>query len=226
MRGKLKFRLFEKPWKTSIQKKLNDFSQRKEDVFFIQIGSNDGVTRDPLNRHIVKHHWRGIVIEPVRYIYEKLVQTYKHEPGVQCENVAIAEVNGTKEFYRLKESSDGLPEWYDQLGSFYPDIVQAHRHKIKDFDTYYITEPVDCITWDGLLEKYGVKTIDLLHIDTEGYDFEILKMLNFKMHKPEFILFEHKHLPITTYRKAIYLLKNNGYKLRWEKNDTLAMLPK
>ena len=207
-----------------MQQIITRFAQKKKHVFFIQIGSNDGVTRDPLNHHITQNNWRGIVVEPVAYIYKKLVDTYRHVPGVICENVAIADEEGTRKLYRLKENNDGLPEWYDQLGSFDSAIVQAHRHKIKDFDTYFMTDFVDCVTLDALMDKHAVETIDLLHIDTEGYDYEIIKMLNFSKFKPAIIMFEHKHLPSETYRQAVILLKEQGYHLYRENNDTLAKL--
>ncbi|MEX0780143.1 MAG: FkbM family methyltransferase [Balneolales bacterium] len=216
--------LLGKPRKKSLQKIINRFSRSKENIFFIQIGSNDGVTRDPLNRHIRDGHWRGIVVEPVRYIYEKLVSNYKDFPGIMCENLAIADENTTKKFYRLKQTNDGLPEWYDQLGSFYSDIVQAHRHKINNFDKYYTTDLVSCVTLDTLLEKHTIKNIDLLHVDAEGYDYEIIKMINFNKFKPEIILFEHKHLSIADYKKAMALMKRHNYRLYTEKNDTLALL--
>ncbi|MBK7697246.1 MAG: FkbM family methyltransferase [Saprospiraceae bacterium] len=37
-------------------------------------------------------------------------------------------------------------------------------------------------------------SIDLLHIDTEGYDWEILKQLRLAKYFPRPIIFEHKHL--------------------------------
>lgn len=224
MMNDVMFRLLNKPRKTSLQKIIRRFSKRKDDVFFIQIGSNDGVTRDPLNKHITEDQWRGIVIEPVKYIYEKLIDNYKYCPRVSCENLAIADENGTRDFYRLKESEDDLPVWYDQIGSFDSDIVQAHSHKIKDFYKYYITEHVNCITFDTLVKRHAVQKIDLIHIDTEGYDYEIIKMINLPRFNPEIILFEHKHLPLETYKEAISYLKGRNYKLYSEKNDTLAIL--
>ncbi|MEX2404007.1 MAG: FkbM family methyltransferase, partial [Balneolales bacterium] len=218
------FPLLGKPRKASLQKIISRFSKRKDDIFFIQIGSNDGVTRDPLHRHITKDQWRGIVVEPVRYIYEKLIENYRYYPRVSCENLAIADENGTREFYRLKESDDGLPEWYDQIGSFNPDIVETHSHKINNFYKYYITEQVDCITLETLLKRHNVQKIDLIHIDTEGYDHEIIKMINFDKFNPEIIMFEHKHLPIETYKEVIHFLKEKHYKLYSEKNDTMAIL--
>ena len=79
---------------------------------------------------------------------------------------------------------------------------------------------MNCITFNDLIKKYKVKKIDLLHIDTEGYDYEILKTLDFKI-KPNMILFEHKNLGKNK-RKAWKLLRNKGYKLFKVAGDTLA----
>lgn len=55
-------------------------------------------------------------------------------------------------------------------------------------------ETVQCITFDTLVQRNRVKRIDLLQIDTEGFDFEIIKMINFDRIKPRILQFEHRHL--------------------------------
>ncbi|MEX0928850.1 MAG: FkbM family methyltransferase [Balneolales bacterium] len=221
---KITFNLKWRPVKTSVQARIRKYSKSKDDIFFIQIGSNDGVTRDPLYRHIIEDQWQGIVVEPVRYIYEKLVRNYSSHHRVTCENLAIGDENGFRNFYRLRENDDGLPVWYDQIGSFDLGVVLAHRHKIEGFDRYLMTDQVRCVTLDTLLNDKKVRKLDLLHIDSEGYDYEIIKMLDMSKFKPEVILFEHKHLSIPVYTEAIAHLKRKHYRLYREKNDTLAIL--
>ena len=54
--------------------------------------------------------------------------------------------------------------------------------------------------------------IDFLHIDAEGYDFEILKTLDFLRNKPTIILVEYVHLNIAPEKQMLLIFKRNGYK--------------
>ena len=77
------------------------FAATKRNVFFVQVGSNDGIRADPLYPWIIKYCWRGILIEPVQYLFEKLKHNYRDREGLIFENAAIAETDGCKAFYRL-----------------------------------------------------------------------------------------------------------------------------
>ncbi|MBK9580704.1 MAG: FkbM family methyltransferase [Saprospiraceae bacterium] len=68
-----------------------------------------------------------------------------------------------------------LPYWYDQLGSFNRSHIANHLNGI--LDPYIDEVELQGISLDNLLFKYSIFSIDLLHIDTEGYDWEILKQL-------------------------------------------------
>ncbi len=45
---------------------------------------------------------------------------------------------------------------------------------------------------NGVLGKHNIHGFDILSIDTEGYDFEIIKLIDLKRFHPEVILFERK----------------------------------
>jgi hypothetical protein len=51
----------------------------------------------------------------------------------------------------------------------------------------------------------------MLRIDTEGYDYNILKQLDFNLYKPSIINMEYYLLPINEQRKYINLLKKHEY---------------
>ena len=56
-----------------ILKSLNE----KDQVFFVQVGSNDGIRGDPIHELIIANKkWRGIFIEPVRFFFDRLKHNY------------------------------------------------------------------------------------------------------------------------------------------------------
>jgi hypothetical protein len=62
-----------------------------------------------------------------------------------------------------------------------------------------------------------------LQIDTEGYEYEILKSTPFDKIKPRAIRCEYLHLNRLDYQNSINLLKKNGYSVILHAGDILAL---
>lgn len=210
-----------------INRVITQFSQKTKDFFFIQVGSCDGKTGDPIYEFVNKFGWRGILVEPVKYLFEKLLITYEDHKGLHFENIAIAGETGLKKIYRLSSMTQaGSVPWFERISSF------DERHLLRQLDAIrnylpranIIAEDVWCRPFSYLLDKYEVQEIDLLHIDTEGYDFEIIKMVPFDRVKPRMIFYESEHLSSTDKLSCERMLAATGYKLIRAK-DTFAYLP-
>ena len=76
----------------------------------------------------------------------------------------------------------------------------------------------------ALIEEQEITHLNLLQIDAEGYDFEVIKMIDFDIIKPSIIKFEHKNLSKRDQEKAHDLLSSNGYAIQCEDCDTFAIL--
>jgi len=196
---------------------------KSKDFFFIQIGSNDGVRNDPLYKFICKFNWSGICVEPVPYLYDKLQKLHVMRKNISCKNVAVSSTGGNMTFYYIKENQHDQTDWRcgNGLGSFNKEIVMKHQNGVWDFDDNFSEIEVKTITFSDLTS--GVSKIDLLHIDTEGYDFEIIKTIDFTKTIPSFILFEHKWLD--DINEVYEFLKEHKYKCLNlnNKSDTLAI---
>ncbi len=70
-------------------------------------------------------------------------------------------------------------------------------------------------------------SLNLLHIDTEGYDYKIIKSINFEVVRPDLILYEHIHLSEHDESNCQNFLRGHQYKIfkPEEGYDTLAYLP-
>lgn len=201
------------------------YKNNPKDFFFVQIGSNDGVSGDPIYKFIKKYNWKGILVEPVPYLFKKLQSTHAHQNGLILENVAIHKESGYQEFFRIEENNEpNNPSWYDKIGSFDKNVLLRRKHLIPNFDKHFITEKIKCITFSELLKKHKVEKIDLLNTDTEGYDYEIIKMLNLGEIKPRMILFECKHLSQEDKNAYTELLRQNNYRIIFKGGETFAYL--
>jgi FkbM family methyltransferase len=215
-----------------LEKRLEKIFSNKDDIFFIQVGSNDGKLGDPIHRLIVSNNtWRGIFIEPVPYLFERLKITYKNASRFIFENVAVSSESRKQKFFNMPEldkAALNLPEWIDQLGSFDKQHIFKHLEEfnIEHLKKFIVEDMIDCATFEEICKRNEVRRIDLLHIDAEGYDFKVLSQVDFNKYKPLVVLFENKHLPEEEVVQAECLLKNEGYKLISLKGDHLCIRKK
>jgi FkbM family methyltransferase len=192
---------------------LRNLVQRKQ-YNFIQIGANDGKSGDPIFYLINLFSFKGVLVEPVPYVFKKLEYNYRKNKNVFLENSAISAAYDDLEFFYLQESENSdLPSWYDQIGSFNYEVLIKHKPSIKDFDKLLTSVKVNTSNFEELLEKYKFKNFDLIFIDTEGYDYEIIKIIPFDKIDPSVIIFEHKHLSKEEVDNAIKLLSDKNYNL-------------
>jgi hypothetical protein len=73
-----------------------------------------------------------------------------------------------------------------------------------------------------LLETHEMLNAQLLQVDTEGYDGEILKMIDFSRFRPALIKYEHKNIEAAERRTLESALREHDYKTVVEGTDTIA----
>lgn len=207
---------------------LAAFARELPEAAFVQVGSNDGEQLDPLRRHILRRRWRGVMVEPVPHVFARLRSNYGHlSDRIALENVAIADRHGELPFHHLAPVADheaeGLPRWYDALGSFRREIVLKHQEFIPDIEARLVTTPVPCLPFDELCDRHALHDLDLLHIDTEGYDFELLKTIDWSRHRPALVIYEHLHLTGAERAACLGLLADVGYGAIEENMDTFCL---
>ena len=220
---RIKRHLIRHPSATSTLAKLFD----RRPTVVVQVGSNDGLQGDPIAALIrTNPDWQVLFIEPLPHLFRRLLANYPHSPNYRFENVAISEKNETRLLYyvsdEIKKTREDVPYWYDQLGSFDKTHVLKHG---KEFEPFIVSEAVRCEPLRDILARNRIRKIDLLHIDTEGYDYQVLKQVDLEISPPRAILYEHKHLSRKDQSAARRLLSRVGYRVRPDDGgDTLAIL--
>jgi FkbM family methyltransferase len=173
---------------------LIDYLAQITDIYFIQIGSNDGIVDDLLFEKIHKFDYKGILIEPVPYLFKKLKDNYKNKAeNLIFENIAIGNKRDTLPFYRLDEkNSNGISMWYEGLGSFKKEVLIKHKNAIKNFG--WLNDEVECgglvrcalflgkmkvplnQQGDAIDESDATKYM-LMHNDENSADYKKIKMM-------------------------------------------------
>jgi len=195
------------------------------DVCFLQVGAHDGMSGDPIFSLIEKHKLHGILVEPQRDIFEQLRANYsRFDPdSFSFVNAALSDHDGTAVLYRIKAGAQG-PEWLTQLASFDRSVVMKHAAIVPGIKSMIEAEEVPCMTFATLFRQTGVQHVDMLQVDTEGYDAEILRLYDIPARQPAIVRFEHKHLRPADHEKALGTLIDCGYGFSICGENTLAYL--
>ena len=189
---------------------------------FVQIGANDGVMYDPLHAVVRAAGWSGVLVEPVPALYEQLVSNYAEVPNLEFENAAIGTSDGTVTLYSVEPRS-GDPYWVGLLPSLDRDTIISHGALVPGIEERIEESQVPSLTLPTLVARHNLSTIDLLNVDTEGFDYEILKQIDFaSTWAPAYIVYECRHFDRTTDRAARRMLRTAGYRLADIWPDVLA----
>ncbi|WP_440936072.1 FkbM family methyltransferase [Candidatus Pelagibacter sp.] len=200
-----------------------------QDFGLVVIGAHSGLFLKDL---VSEYQDQNILlVEPVPYNYEILDLEYKDDPKIIiCKN-AIIDKSKKDFFYYVKKKSIAKlgKHWASQIGSFDKNHILNHKNKrfdIKEDDIETIQ--IEFITFDDLIQKYSIKSIDKLQIDVEGAEYKIMNSINFHKIEINKIFFESKHFDGTfiegkKLQEIEEKLKSNGYKLQQiDKENILA----
>lgn len=200
---------------------------------FLQIGAHDGSSNDPLMRSLGALNLHGILVEPQAAQFAALQARYGGNSKLKLERAAIAAADGTMPLYKVDPAfwaHHGLLEGIaSQISSL--DRNQIRRHvelfcgaRIAADEAAYLTmETVNTVTLGTLMKRHGLERIDLLQIDAEGFDYEIIKMIDWS-EPPRMIHFETIHLAEPDRISAWSLLRERDYDLyATDTHNTLAV---
>ncbi len=188
----------------------------------MQIGANDGLRFDVLNKYIKEYKIDSLLVEPVPFYYSKLKNNYSGHNFVKLEKSAISKKSGTISMYTVKK--DYLDK-YDEHIKGISSVNKKHlnKHNVKSNHIEKIS--VACLSPKDLLEKYQINNLDLVFIDAEGYDGDIvigfLDYINFQ----PIIIFEFIHIEYDLFTNVIKKLDEKKYNY-FSIDENLVCFPK
>ena len=167
--------------------------------FYVDVGAND-----PDDSSVTKYFylagWRGINIEPIPELVEKLNTSRPEDANV---GVAISDSPGELTFYKGVKSSG--------LSTLSAKIAASHR--AKGFEFTKIKIPVT--TLSAVLAEHAKNKpeITFLNVDVEGFEKQVFSSLDFTRYHPRVIMAEST-APLTevpTHQLWESILIHNGY---------------
>lgn len=202
---------------------LERFAAASGPIRFLQLGSHDGLTNDPLHHLVVSHaDWSGVVVEPVPEHFAALQATYAEMAGrVRFERAVVSDQSGRVPFYRLRDV-EGMPHALRQVGSLSRAHVEQYASSLSA-PSLVIEEDVASTTFADLMARQQMTRLDLLHMDIEGAEPLVLAQIDFDAPSaPRAVLFEHNHLSRRDFGHWMARLREVGYALAHGRQDTWA----
>jgi len=154
---------------------IESFLPFKKDGFYVDVGANHPIK---FNNTLLFHNkgWKGINIEP-NPKKKWLFNLFRNKDTNLT--IGIGKEKSEMDFYVFDEST---------LSTFDENSVKEFK-KIGHIVTNIIKVPI--LPLKDVLEKYaGEREIDLMSVDTEGYDMEVLQSNDWKKFRPRFIIIE------------------------------------
>jgi FkbM family methyltransferase len=185
---------------------MNKYSQYGEEIFLldffkeckgllIEIGAADGINNSN-SRRLIEEGWSAILVEPNPNNFNKLKMLYDNNQNVRLGNFGCSSETTVKPFY--VDNNDH----YQQLSSFSTD----HVDKCKSiYNCSFDTHEIQLMKTSEFFDKFDVKEINFLSIDTEGYDYEVISGIDFNSVNIELICLEDT--------KGVELLNGFGYRI-------------
>ena len=220
--------LVEPPVDRWLRARLRRQTRERGPSVFVKVGANDGLTGDPC-RDLLRRdtRWSGLFVEPVPYCVERLRENYPDERRFKIAPVAIGNAAGAKPFYYVSadaaQAMPDLPTWHDQLGSF--DRQNILDHLDGRLAPHVVEAEVEVQTLTGVIRRAGLGRVDFLHVDTEGFDLEVMRTLDLAAYRPATVFVEHSKLSDADAESLRRLLVDNGYEVERGGSDYLATLP-
>ncbi|MFY0651979.1 MAG: FkbM family methyltransferase, partial [Cyclobacteriaceae bacterium] len=224
-----------KPSKGSLSHFLDEYSKSNKGLTVVQVGANDGFNHDPIHKFVKRDKWKGVLIEPQKYIFENfLYKLHQHTDEVVPLNAAMGEEDGEMPLYKISFTNE---RWATGLATFHkPTLENAvkngtiKRRALKNgvtppaSEADYISEEMVAVVSPGTLRtQYHIDHLDLLMVDTEGYDFEIIKMFVGAEMIPDVMVFEYNHLSEVDLESCKDFLKDRDYSFVVKGTNMLAV---
>jgi FkbM family methyltransferase len=165
--------------------------------FYVDIGAHDGLTINNTIYFSKYNNWKGINVEAIKEVYDKLVENRPTDININC---AICNKDGEAEFITNKgytEMISGLKDNYD------PRHVRRLDNELRTNGGTSETIIVQTKKLQTIFNEHNVTHVNYLSIDVEGAEFDVIKSIDFDSVFIDVIGFENNYydssVPIIKY---------------------------
>lgn len=168
--------------------KLAKILDYREGVF-IEVGAHDGLAQSNTKLLEENYGWTGVLVEPSETLFQRLTINRPNSLCVQCALGSFIE--------------DGTYAYGDFDGNLMSSLSGERLKRVAQ-------QRVLIRSLQSILDETGLTHIDFFSLDTEGYELNILKGIDFEKTTFDYLLIE---IYQEQYEAIVGFLAKRGYRL-------------
>jgi FkbM family methyltransferase len=160
--------------------------------FYVDVGAHDGVSYNNTLYFEKNNNWKGINVEPINSVYEKLLTNRQNNINLNC---AVCNNDGETEFLcntGYTEMLSGIKETFDNRH------LMRLQNENRQMGSKTNLIKVKTKRLETIFDEYNISHVNYLSIDVEGAEFEVIKSINFDKVYIDCIGFENNYNDVST----------------------------
>lgn len=144
-----------------------------ESGFYVDVGANHPILHS-VTKAFYDRGWKGINIEPIAPLHEKLAKQRPRDTNLQ---LAVSACSGTMEFYDVEDFG---------LSTLEKSLANSYRSEGRKVTKRLVAAK----SLNAICEEYAVEPIHFLKIDVEGGETSVLSSIDLCRWRPWIIVVE------------------------------------
>lgn len=179
---------------------LNDlYFHDKRNGFYLEAGAYDGIGDSITYAYQKELGWKGLLIQPNINLIDS-IKNRRNEDNIIL-NAGLGDITQIKQFQYLPSRADS--------SGFGLTVQQKEKLRRIGYNGISQKCKVQIYAYRDLIQKYGIKNIDIAVIDVEGYESRVLRNIMQSEIKPKFLVVQF----INNDKKELIQIVNKEYKL-------------
>ena len=164
----------------------------KGKITLFDIGSHHGETVKLFIKKFDIKEIHCFEASPINFkILSKELKRLNQKLKIYLNNIGIGSSNKNTFINQTEETSSSSINEFNMNSKYFKKKMKILN--IKNYENFYKKIPIKIIKLDDYIEQKKIKKIDILKIDTEGFELNVLKGLKLNNKKIKFIYFEHHY---------------------------------
>lgn len=172
---------------------------------YVDVGAHDGITINNTWYFAKNNGWKGINIEPIKSVYDKLTVNRPNDININC---AVCNLDGKTDFIcneGYTEMISGIKNTFDPR-----HLNRLHRENHQMGSTTTIIT-VDTKKLETIFDEHSISHVNYLSIDVEGAEFEVIKSIDFNKVFIDVIGFENNYNDVSA--PIVKYLEQHNFKI-------------